>query len=489
MQTNSSKRQWVDFQSDVTDKDVELAARESFISVEHLKRYTTIGMATDQGKTSNVNALALLGEVTGRAPVEVGTTRFRPPYSPLAMSAITAGAVGDFWLPRRRVPADAAHHELGAIFQDFGGWQRPDHYPRPGETAEQAARREHLAVRRGVGLFESSPIGKIEVTGRDAGRFLHWIYANNVINLTPGKIRYGLMLNENGIIMDDGVFVRGTFDSFLLSPSSGAAARVAAWLEEWRQCEFVDLDVHVADVTTAWAAFALAGPQSRVVLGRLDTDIDLDPAAFPHMSFREGTLEGAPARLMRVSFSGELQYEIQVPASYGDALWRRLMETGARESITPIGIEAWLRLRIEKGYIHVGSDTDGMTVPDDIGYGVAVARRADDFVGRRSLTRPAVARQGREQLVGLRASSPASVIPVGACVMGSGSLAPPSAKHGRVTSSCFSPVLEAPIALGMVTRGRERLGERVAVYSEGKIWRAEICSPVFYDPKGERLHA
>jgi sarcosine oxidase subunit alpha len=484
----SRRRQWVDLQSDVTDKDVRLAAQENYSSVEHLKRYTTTGMATDQGKTSNLNALSLLGELTGQSPERVGTTRFRPPYAPVAMSAIAAGAAGDLYAPRRTVPADAAHRELGAVFDDFGHWQRPDYYPRPGEDREAAARREHLAVRRGVGLFEGSPIGKIEVSGRDAASFLHLMYANSVADLAAGRVRYGLMLNENGVIVDDALCARLAPDFFLLHPSSGAAARVMASLEEGRQCEYPELDVHIADVTSAWATFAVAGPRSREILRQLSGDIDLSATGFPHMAVRLGLIEGVPCRLLRVSFSGELQFEISVPSSYGEALWQRLMKASKASEGTPVGIEAWLRLRLEKGHLHVGSDTDGTTTPDDVGFGNAIARKKEDFVGRRSLSRLAMRRADREQLVGLSATSPSDALPVGACLFTGNSFKPPMFKEGRVTSSCFSPVLNAPLALAMVRAGRSRFGERISVYAEGAVWQATICRPVFYDPKNERLH-
>jgi sarcosine oxidase subunit alpha len=478
------RRQWIDLQSDVTDKDVRLAARENYVSVEHLKRYTTIGMATDQGKTSNLNASSLLGELTRRTPDDVGSTRFRPPYAPVMMSAIAAGATGDLHAPRRLMPADAAHRALGALFDDFGHWQRPDCYPRPGEDREQAARREHLAVRHAVGLFDGSPIGKIEVSGRDAAVFLHRMYANNIADLGVGRIRYGLMLNENGVIVDDGLCGRLAPNFFLLNPSSGAVGRVTASLEEWRQCEYPDLDVHVADVTSGWATFAVAGPRTREVLQQVRCDVDLSPAAFPHMAIRAGSIEGVPCRLMRVSFTGELQFEISVPASYGQSLWQGLADGGRSFGAVPVGVEAWLRLRLEKGHLHVGADTDGTTVPDDVGFGPAIARKQEDFVGRRSLTRPATRRTDREQLVGLSASD---VLPVGACLFTGDVFRPPTTNEGRVTSSCFSPVLNAPVALAMVRRGRQRLGEAISVYASGAVWRATICSRVFYDPQNERL--
>ncbi|PSC04611.1 sarcosine oxidase subunit alpha family protein [Alsobacter soli] len=479
-------KQWVDFQSDATEADVALAAREGFISVEHLKRYTTIGMATDQGKTSNVNALAILGEETGRLPPEVGTTRFRAPYTPITMTTVAAGARGDLFAPRRKTPLDAWHREHGAVMEDFGAWSRPDVYLQPGESHEAAARREHLAVRQGVGLFDSSPIGKIAVSGRDAARFLDFIIANRIANLGVGKARYGLMLTEHGVVFDDGVTFRLGEDSFLLSPSSGAAARVYAWLDEWRQCEFPDWDLRIADLTTAWAAIAVAGPRARDLVRTLPAGFSWEAAGFPHMTLREGAVGGAPLRAFRVSFSGEVQYELQVPASYGLSLWEHLMRAGAAHGVTPVGVEAWLRLRLEKGYIHVGSETDGNTLPDDIGFGPALAAKPGDFVGRLSLLRENALDPDREQLVGLE-SLDGDKLPVGGCLFRGPAFNPPVEKLGRVTSSAFSPALGHPVALGLLKRGRSRHGEVLNVFSQGWIGRVRVTSPVFYDQKGERL--
>lgn len=481
-------RQWIDFQSDVVATDVIRAGRENLLSVEHLKRYTTTGMATDQGKTSNVNALALLALATGRDPSDVGTTTFRPPYTPIPFSTVASAARGRLQAPRRYVPAHDGHIRLGAHMEDFGSWMRPEYYTRNDEDREAAARREHMAVRASVGIFESSPIGKLEVWGADAARFLDLIYANTMSTLPVGSVRYGLMLNENGVIIDDGVCARIGPDRFLLSPTSGGAARVAAMLEEWLQCEYVDFDVCVVDVTTAWAAYAVAGPRARNLLEKLAIDIDLSPAAFRHMRFREARLNGGAARIMRVSYSGELQYEIQVPASRGPALWENLVDLAQQMSGAPVGIEAWLRLRLEKGFIHIGSDTDGSTLPGDIGMAGPIANKKQDFTGRRSLTRPDALRSDREQLVGLRAALPDSTIPVGACAFFGTRPAPPTERIGRVTSSCFSPVLNSNIALALIRNGRARHGERIRFWSDGRIWEAEICDPVFYDPEGSRLH-
>ena len=481
----SSGKQFVDYQNDVTAADVALAARENYASVEHLKRYTTLGMATDQGKTSNLAGLAILAETTARSIPDVGTTTFRPPYVAVTMGAVAGDAVGEDYQPRRRLPAHDDHVAVGALFEDFGPWPRPAAYLRPGEGLDGAARREARAARQAAVLFDATPLGKIEVFGRDAETFLERIYCTPIAGLKTGRIRYGAMLTEHGVVLDDGVVARLGPDRFLLSPSSGAALRVYRWLDEWRQGEWPDLDVRLANLTQAFACIAVAGPKARAVLARVAPDIDLSPAALPHMAFADGTIAGVPARVARVSFTGEVQYEVTVPASYGPALWRCLL---AVEDVTPIGIEAWLRLRLDKGYIHVGSDSDGTSLPGDVGFGPLVARKAGDFVGKRSLLRPDAVRGDREQLVGLVAVDAALVLPVGAQILPGQGVALPVPAIGRVTSACFSEALGHGIALARLRGGRERIGEAVELYHLGRRLMARVVALPFFDPKGERLH-
>ncbi len=481
----SAGKQFVDFQNDVTAGDVALAARENFVSVEHLKRYTTLGMATDQGKTSNLPGLAILAETTARPIPEIGTTTFRPPYVAVTMGAVAADAVGEDYQPRRRLPAHDEHVAAGALFEDFGPWPRPAAYLRPGEDLDAAARREARAARAAAVLFDATPLGKIEVFGRDAETFLERIYCTPVAGLKAGRIRYGAMLTEHGVVLDDGVLARLGPDRFLLSPSSGAALRVYRWLEEWRQGEWLDLDVRIANLTHAFACVAVAGPQARAVVARIAPALDLSPAALPHMAFVDGLVAGVAARIARVSFTGELQYEITVPASHGAALWRLLQ---GFDEITPIGIEAWLRLRLDKGYIHVGSDSDGTSLPGDVGFGPLVARKTGDFVGKRSLLRPDAVRPDREQLVGLVASDPGFVLPVGAQILPGQGVALPVPAIGRVTSACFSEALGHGIALGRLRGGRGRIGDTVEIYHLGRRLTAQVTALPFFDPKGERLH-
>ncbi len=486
-----NSRQWVDYMNDVTAKDVQIAARENYISVEHLKRYTTLGMATDQGKTSNLNGLAILAQATGRSIPEVGTTTFRPPYVPVSLGLLSGHRRGEMYSPVRRLPAHREHELRGAVFDDYGGWRRPGTYPRPGEDEAAAIRREVLAVRQGVGLFDGSPLGKIEVSGPDAARFLNLIYYNEVANLKSGRVRYCLLLSETGKVYDDGVVARLADDRYLLSPSSSHAAGVHAMLEEWLQCEYLGMRVAISNVTTAWATFAVTGPRARDVVGRLDTEIDLADAALPHMAVREGRIGGVPGRIARVSFTGERSFEISVPAGYGASLMRELDALGAEVGIQPFGLESLMLLRAEKGYILIGRDTDGTTEPQDLGMLGPLQSKTLEYVGRRSLFRADSKREDRRQFVGLMTADPEVVIPTGAHAIedsGSGSSGPRSL--GYVTSSYMSPTLGRSIALGLIERGRARqaAGETVAIYAMGRRLAAKIVAPVFHDPKGERLH-
>jgi sarcosine oxidase subunit alpha len=480
-------RAWVDLQNDVTRGDLELAVRENLRSIEHVKRYTTAGMAVDQGKTSNMNALALLAELTGCDIPSVGTTTFRPPYDPVTLGVLAGRRVGGFYHPLRQTPLDRWHLEHGGIMEDFGGWRRPAWYARAGCSREECIRQEKRAARTAVSLFDGSPLGKIEVRGPDAVTFLNRMYVQDMRTLAVGRTRYGIMLNEHGIVIDDGVCMRLAADHFVVSTTSGGAGRVFAAFEEWLQCEWPELRVLVTNVSSAWANVAVAGPRARDLVERLDTNVDLSAEAFPHLGIRCGTLAGVAARLARVGYTGELSYELNVPAGYGRSLWETLLAAGADFGGQPIGVEALQQLRTEKGFLHVSTDTDGRTVPDDLGMGGIVARKAEDFVGRRSLDRPDARRTDRLQFVGIAAEDPAIVLPVGAHVIAR--LRPPSGSEGFVTSSCASEVLGRSVALGLVRAGRSRMGEGIHVYSVGQVWPARIVSPTWYDPSGARLRA
>lgn len=478
-----SDTQWVDFLHDVTAADIELAWRENLQSVGHLKRYTTVGMAADQGKTSNLNALTLFGELTGKNPGEVGTTTFRPMFMPVTMGAIAGNRRGDFYSPPKRLPAHEWHADRGAEFEDYGGWLRPAYY---GHDREACIVREALRVRESVGLFDGSPLGKIEVKGPDAAEFLNRVYINTVPTLQPGKVRYGLMLNENGIVMDDGVFVRLADDHFLLNTTSGHADRIGAWLEEWHQCEWPNLELVLSPVTSQWAVVTVAGPKAREVLGALSGLIDLATENLPHMSFASGAFaDGTPYRIQRVSFTGEQSYELNIPANRATEFFDRIWQAGAAHNIGMFGVESLMLLRLEKGFLHVGGDTDGTTNPMDVGFGRMVANKHSDFIGARSLRRAEDNRKDRRQLIGFEVGGGSATVLAGAHFVTGSAAARRS--EGFVTSACRSPTLGKTIGLGLLEGGAARLGETIELYDDEKIVSARIVDACFYDPDGERM--
>lgn len=482
--SNARTRQWVDLHHDVTLDAVHLAAREGFVSVEHLKRYTTIGMAPDQGKTSNVNALAALGLATGRTPGEVGTTTFRPPFTPIRLGALTGREIGARAWPLRRLPNHDWHAGNGGVMEDFGGWLRAACYPQPGESEDAAIRREVVAARRGMALLDSSSLGKIEVTGPDAARFLDRIYVNRVDTLKAGRARYGMMLNENGILTDDGVFSRLDEDFFLVSSSSSGTGDVYLALEEWLETEWPELDVIIHNATSQWATFAVSGPYAREVVSAVLPDAELAADRFSHMSAQAGMQGTLAFRLARVSFTGELSFELSIPADEAPRIWDALMAAGAAYTITPLGQEALDILRLEKGYLEVGVDTDVTTTPLDVGWAGAIARKTADFIGKRSLSRPAQADPGRLQLVGLEPFDRTALLPVGAHIIDPATRRP----QGHVTSSCLSPTLQKSIAMAQLAGGHTRLDETVTVDVEGSSIQARVVPLAFYNPEGQRLN-
>ena len=481
-----TSRQWVDFMHDVTVADIELAVRENFVSVEHLKRYTTTGMAADQGRTSNLNALTLLAGLTKRSITEVGTTTSRPQYMPVPMGAIAGQRHGDYYSPARLLPAHDWHVGQGAVFEDYGPWKRPEYYATNGRNRETAIREEVLNLRRSAGLFDASPLGKIELNGPDAGELLNRIFVNNALTLKTGRIRYGLMLSENGIVIDDGVFARLADDHYLLSTTSANAEHMIDWLEKWHQCEWPDLDLIISPVTGQWAVATVAGPNARILLQEMESDIDFSAEALPHMSIATGTFLGVPARVQRVSFTGEMSFEINVPAVHCQSVMEALMKAGGSR-IEPLGAEALMVLRIEKGYLHVGGDTDGTTNPLDVGFAGIVAKKQADFVGKRSLLRAEDQRKDRRQFVGVEPLNDNEDLEPGAHFVTPQNQGFRS--QGMVTSACFSPTLNRSIGLGLIERGFERKGEIVTVFDDGRTFDVRITDPVFYDPTGEKINA
>lgn len=477
---------FVDLQNDVAASDVALAALENFRSVEHLKRYTTMGMATDQGKTSNVNAIVLMGALTQRTPPQVGTTKFRPPFKPVTINTLAGGRKGQRIKPLKRMPAHDWHTERGGLFEDFGGWLRPAAYPRTSESLEQAAQREAFQVRQTVGLFEGSPLGKIEVFGPDAADFLDLMYVGTMSTLPVGGARYGILINENGVVFDDGIVARLAPDHFWVNTTSGGVDRVALAFEEWLQCEYVNHRVLVTPVTSAWGNITVSGPKAWALLEKAGFDETLAPVAMKHMTIRDIDHAGTRMRVLRASFNGELGYEINLPAQQTSSLIDRLWDLGHELGIVPYGIEALMVMRTEKGFLHVGGDTDGTTLPGDIGMDRGIAKKAANFVGRRSLLRPASVDASRMQLVGLIPVDRKTRLPVGAHVVKPPG--PPGAIDGFVTSSYPSPNLGHPVALAMLQSGRARTGEIITVHHLGRAIDAQVVVTPFFDPQGERLN-
>jgi sarcosine oxidase subunit alpha len=480
-------RAFVDFQNDATAKDIQLAVREGFRSIEHIKRYTTTGMATDQGKTSNINALGIAAAALGVSLPAVGLTTFRPPYTPVTFGSFAGRARGTLFDPVRTTPIHGWAEARGAVFEDVGLWKRARYFPAGGEDMHQAVSRECRAVRASAGIFDASTLGKIEVVGPDAAEFLNRIYINAWTKLAPGACRYGVMLREDGTIMDDGVIGRLAPDRFHVTTTTGGAAAVLQHMEDYLQTEWPDLKVWLTSTTEQWAVIAVQGPAARHILAPLVEGIDIAPGAMPHMSLRTGQVCGVEARLFRVSFTGELGFEVNVPAGHARAVWDAIFAAGASFGITPYGTETMHVLRAEKGYIIVGQETDGTVTPDDAGLGWAIGKAKPDFVGKRSLARAAMAATGRKQVVGLATLDGATVLEECAQIVPAAAAPRPMAALGHVTSAYWSAVLGRPVALGLVAGGRARLGETLHVPMPGGAIAVRVVSPVAFDPEGTRL--
>ncbi len=478
-------KRFVDLHNDVTEADLRLAVTEGYRSVEHAKRYTTWGMGPDQGKTGNILGLNVLSDALNQPVPQVGTTTFRPPYHPVSFGALAGRETGDLVVPTRKTPMDSWHAEAGALFEPVGQWRRVKAYPKAGESMHAAADREVRMAREGVGLFDASTLGKIDIRGPGAEALVERVYCNNFASLKPGHARYGLMLGEDGMVKDDGVTARLGPDHFHMTTTTGGAAGVYVWIEDWLQTEWLDLEVFLTSVTEQWAVATLSGPKARQVLGPL-TDVDLSAATFPFMAFRESRVANIPARIFRVSFSGDLSYEINVPARHGLALWQALMESGRPHGITPYGTEALHILRAEKGYIVVGHETDGTITPADLGMEAMVSKKKD-FLGRRSLTRSGMSGPERKHLVGLLTKDPARMLPIGAQILERPSEARPAPMIGHVTSSYHSPTMKRGIAMALIKNGRARMGDTVYLpLLDGPTVAAEVVKPVFYDPENAR---
>jgi sarcosine oxidase subunit alpha len=485
----ATQKAFVDWQHDVTTRDLVLATREGFESIEHIKRYTTTGMATDQGKTSNLNALAVVSQEINRPIPKVGLTTFRMPYTPITFGSFAGLQRGELFDPQRTTPTHIWAAERGAVFEDVGLWKRARFFPRPGEDMHAAVGRECRAVRNACGIFDASTLGKIEVVGQDAATFMERMYVNAWTNLGVGRSKYGVLLRDDGFVYDDGVVARTAANRFHVTTTTGGAARVLALMEDYAQTEWSDLDVWLTSTTEQWAVIAVQGPHARKVLESLVQDVDISAAAMPHMSVARGRIFGLPMLLFRVSFTGELGFEVNVAADYGLAVWEAIHEAGQAHGMTEYGTEAMHVLRAEKGYIIVGQDTDGTATPDDAGLSWAVGKNKEDFVGKRSLMRSAMSSPQRKQLVGLATVDPKIVLEEGAQIAAEPGLKPPFKPIGHVTSAYHSPFLERSIALAMVSGGRARQGQTVYVSMAAGDIPVQVTSPVFYDTQGSRLHA
>ena len=477
---------WLDFQNDVKVSDVQLAAQEGFESVEHAKRYTTLGMATDQGKLSNINGLAVLAGALNADIPAVGTTTFRPPYTPISMGAIAGAARDEIFQPVRQTPMHDWHIEQGAYMEPVGQWRRPYCYPRADETHQDAVAREIRQTRNSVGLLDASTLGKLLVQGPDAAKFLDMLYTNIMSTLKIGKCRYGLMCSENGFLMDDGVVVRLGEQSFLCHTTSGGAEHIHAHMEEWLQTEWWDWKVYVANLTEQYAQVGVVGPKARDVLEKLG-GLDVSKEALGFMEYAEGRLGTFDVRVFRISFSGELSYEIAVPAGQGLAFWQALCAAGEEFGIMPYGTEALHVMRAEKGFIMIGDETDGTVIPQDLGLDWAISKKKSDFLGKRAQERSHMVDPDRWKLVGLETLD-GSVLPDGAYAVGEGENANGQRNTiGRVTSTYFSPTLNRGIAMGLVSQGPERMGEILNFPDlSGNEVKVKLVDPVFYDKNGDR---
>lgn len=482
---------FVDYQNDVTAADIELSIRENWQHVEHVKRFTALGFGTDQGKLSNVNGFVITARALKRPVSQVSTTTYRPAYTPVSLGALAGTMEGDTFDPVRTTAIHASHAARNAALEPVGNWMRPWYFPKKGEDMHAAIKRECLAARTGVAVMDASTLGKIQIDGPDAREFLNRVYSNAWSQLAPGKCRYGLMLDENGMVMDDGVTACISDTRFYMTTTTGGAAKVLNWLERWHQTEWPELKVWMSSVTDHWSTVALVGPKSRAVLAKLCSDIDLSPEAFKFMDWREGTVAGLRCRVFRISFSGEVSYELNVESGYGQALWEAVMAAGQEFDITPYGTESMHVLRAEKGFIIVGQDTDGSMTPVDLGMSWALSmKKPFSFLGKRSLARSDTAREGRKQLVGLMPEDPMHVLAEGAQVIETADISQvPMPMLGHVTSSYHSPELGRSIAMAVVRGGAKREGQRLYAMANGRVTPVKVVPTVFIDPKGERQHA
>ncbi len=481
-------KSFVDYQNDATAKDIKLALREGFRSIEHVKRYTTTGMGTDQGKLGNMHALGIISETAGTKMGEHGTTTFRPPYTPLTFGTIVGRNVGEFFDIIRRTPIHDWHVANNAKFENVGQWKRAWYYPKANENMHQAVQRESKAARDCAGILDASTLGKIDIQGTDASEFLNRVYTNAWSKLAIGKCRYGLMLNEDGMVYDDGVTTRLDENHYIMTTTTGGAANVLGKLEDYLQTEWPELDVYLSSVTDHYATISVCGPHSKKIVSKVIPDLDFSDEKFPHMSFKNTKIGQIKCRVMRISFTGEQSYEINIQSNYGKSVWEKCMEAGKDFNITPYGTETMHLLRAEKGFIIVGQDTDATMTPIDLQMDWIVSKKKYDFIGKRSLYRSDTIKDDRKQLVGLLTENPKEVLEEGAQIVADIKKSPIE-MLGHVTSSYYSPNLNKSIALGVVKGGKKMLGQKLIIPMENKNINVTVADPVFLDKEGERLNA
>jgi sarcosine oxidase subunit alpha len=486
----STGKAFVDYQNDATAKDMPLAAREGYSAIELAKRYTTAGMATDQGKLGNVNAIAILAEATGKTIEQVGTTTFRPFYTPVSFGAFAGAFTGHHFQPVRKTPLHDWADELGAVFVETGLWMRSSWFPQDGEDWLQAASREVLATRARVGICDVSTLGKIDIQGKDAGGFLDRLYCNTFSTLAVGKARYGLMLREDGIVFDDGTTSRLAEDHFLMTTTTANAARVMSHIEFCHQALWPELDVQYVSVTEQWAQMAIAGPHARATLQKIVDDVQLNDETFPYLAAKEiSILGGIGARLFRISFSGEHAYELAVPADYGNMAARAITQAGAEFGIAPYGVEALSIMRVEKGHV-AGGELNGTTTAADLGLGKMMSTKKD-YIGRMMAQREGLVAPARQCVVGIRPIDTRDRIRAGSHLLKRGDKPSMANDQGYITSVAWSPMRDMWLGLALVSNGRARHGEIVHVFDglRNIHIHAEICDPMHYDPENKKLHA
>ena len=486
---NENPKRFVDFQNDVSVSDIEIALREGYRSIEHVKRYTTLGMATDQGRTSNLNGLQLVSNIENKIVPEVGHTTFRPPFTPITIGTIVGREVGMEYMPTRKTPMHEWHEKNNAVFVDAGAWKRPRYYKEGNETLFEASKREAKNVRENVGICDVTTLGKIDIKGPDAAEFLNRVYTNAWMKLPVGKARYGLMLREDGIVMDDGTTTRISENHYHMTTTTAQAANVLSHLEYYLQIVWPELNVNVVSTTEQWAGAAIAGPKSRDMLSKLYPDLDVSNDALPFMGYKEAEFFGVPSRIFRISFSGELAYEINVKSDHGMFMWEKMMEVGKEFGNQPYGTEALSTLRIEMGHV-AGPELDGRTIPSDVSLNGLVSKKKD-FIGKNSLGREAFNVESRQKIVGLIPIDRKSSIPEGSHIVQDQNAKLPNPKLGHVSSSCWSVENNNPFSLAIMKDGKNMIGKKFFAVSplKNKSIEVEVISSHYVDPEGKRVRS